>query len=396
MSTQTISAPAWLGVVGGGQLGRMFAQAAQAAGYRVAVYTNGADSPAAQVADRLAVGAYDDAEAVAEFAKTVEALTFEFENISAAAAYAAEEHTVVRPQPRILEAAQQRYREKEMLRENGFPTAPYRYVETGADLEDALVAMGHLAVYKTVASGYDGHGQVRIEGPRGLERAWALLAAGPGVVEGWIDFRCELSVIVARNPQGQTATYGPFRNDHVDHVLDVSVVPAGLGADIEEQAVKLATDIAESLQVEGVLCVEMFLTKDGRLLVNELAPRPHNSGHLTIEAYESSQFDQQVRTLCGLELGSTARKAPAAAMANLLGDLWIDGQPDASAAESDSTFVHVYGKAEVRRRRKMGHITALAATPEEARRKAIEARQVFTQGPPRETPADFLAERQNV
>ena len=391
MDAKPIPAPAWIGVVGGGQLGQMFSQAARAMGYRVAVYSNAEDSPAAQVADRVAVGAYDDADSIAEFASGVEALTFEFENISAAAAYAAAERTIVRPQPHILEAVQQRYREKELLRSHGFPTAPYHYVETGAELEAALIDLGHQAVFKTAASGYDGHGQVRIEGSRGLERAWALLAEGPAVVEGFVEFRCELSVIVARNPRGATATYGPLLNDHADHILDVSVVPAGLGVEIEQKAVALASNVADALDAEGMLCVEMFLTTAGELIVNELAPRPHNSGHLTIEAYESSQFDQQVRTLCALELGSTDRKAPAAAMANLLGDLWIDGKPDAAAVRSESTFVHIYGKADARRRRKMGHITALGATAEEARAKAVAARQAFAQGGGSQEPADDRA-----
>jgi 5-(carboxyamino)imidazole ribonucleotide synthase len=218
---------------------------------------------------------------------------------------------------------------------------------------------------------------VRLEGPESLQQAATLLESVPGIVEGWIDFRCELSVVVARNPQGQTATYGPMRNDHADHILDVSVVPAELGPAIERDAVTLARNVADALAVEGLLCVEMFLTRNGELLVNELAPRPHNSGHLTIEGFESSQFDQQVRTLCALDLGSTAAMAPAAAMANLLGDLWIDGEPKAEAAAGPGIFVHVYGKAEARRRRKMGHITALGETPEEARAKAVAAREAF-------------------
>ncbi|MEZ5362635.1 MAG: 5-(carboxyamino)imidazole ribonucleotide synthase [Bryobacterales bacterium] len=369
--------PAWLGVIGGGQLGLMFAESARAAGYRVAVYSSSADSPATQAADRVVVGAYDDADAVAEFAKTVDALTFEFENISSRAAYAAAEHTVVRPQPRILENAQHRSREKQLLRSHGFPTAPFFEVQTRAELEEALAQVDCNGVYKTAVSGYDGHGQVRIEGPGDLKRALELLEVGAGVVEGWIEYRCELSVVVARNWSGEIATYGPMRNDHADHILDVSVYPAHVGEKIEADAVKLATAVAEALQLEGLVCVEMFLTKDGRLLINELAPRPHNSGHLTIEAFETSQFDQQVRTLCGLSLGSTAPKVPAAAMVNLLGDLWIDGVPDPDGIESDSVFVHLYGKAEPRRRRKMGHITALGATTEEARAKAIAARLKF-------------------
>ncbi len=358
----------------------MFAQAAQKAGYLVAVYAEEAGSPASQAADRTTLGSYEDPVAIADFAKTVQALTFEFENIAAAAAYAAAEHVVVRPQPRILEIAQQRFREKEFLRSQGFLTAPYQLVESSAELAQAIAAIGPIVVFKTAASGYDGHGQVRIEGQQGLERAEQLLTSGPGVIEGWVDFRCELSVIVARNPQGETVTYGPFLNDHHDHILDVSVAPSGLDERLEVEAISVATAVAEALRLEGLLCVEMFLTQNDRLLINEIAPRPHNSGHLTIEAFESSQFDQQVRTLCALELGSTAFKAPAAAMVNLLGDLWFDGRPNHSSAGNDATFVHLYGKAEPRRRRKMGHITSLAATAREARLHAVAARDAFAGG----------------
>ena len=387
MSADGIAAPAWLGVVGGGQLGQMFTRAAKKAGYQVAVYTHADYSPAAQVADRITVGAYDDTEMIGEFAKSVAALTFEFENVSAAAAYKAAEYTVVRPQPRVLEIAQERFREKEFLRSHAIGTAPYRLVRSEGELADAISDIGPDVVFKTAVSGYDGHGQVRITKRKGIERAQELLADGPGVVEGWIDFRCELSVIVARNPQGRTTTYGPFLNDHADHILDVSVTPSGLESSLEHRAVLLATGVAKALDLEGLLCVEMFLTRDGQLLVNEVAPRPHNSGHLTIEAFESSQFDQQVRTLCGLELGGTGRTAPAAAMANLLGDLWFEGQPDPSVAKEEFTFVHVYGKAEPRRRRKMGHVTTLAATAEEARQRALAVRKAFA-GHPQNVPVE--------
>lgn len=378
MSVPEIQAPAWLGVVGGGQLGRMFTDAAHNLGYRVAVYSDADDSPAAQVADRVEVGAYDDAPAVGRFAETVEALTFEFENISAACGYAALQHTVVRPHPRILEIVQQRYREKEFLRENGFATAPYRLVENDAELEQTVRDFGGDGVFKTVTSGYDGHGQARVGDEAGLARAKKLLAGGNGIVEGWIDFECELSVIVARNPQGDRETFGPFRNDHADHILDVSVTPAGLGEDVERAAVTLGEQVAAALDLEGLVCVEMFLTRTGELLVNELAPRPHNSGHLTIEGFQASQFEQHVRAVCAAPLAPIARAAPAAAMANLLGDLWIDGAADAEAAAAgDDVFVHLYGKKEARRRRKMGHITALGETADEAREKALAARRAF-------------------
>lgn len=382
-SQAVIEAPAWLGVIGGGQLGRMFADAAHAAGYRVAVYSNGGYSPAAQVADRITVGSYDDVQRIANFAATVAAVTFEFENIAKEAAFAAAEKTIARPQPELLAAAQQRYREKETVRSHGAPTAPYRLVETRRDLESAAEDLGPAPVFKTVVSGYDGHGQVRLRSPADLDQAEGLLERGAGVVEGWIDHDCEISVLVARSARGEVATIGPMRNDHVDHILDVSTVPAQLDPEVESRALELATDLAIALDLQGLLCVEMFLTEEGELLVNELAPRPHNSGHLSIEAHSVSQYDLQVRTLCNLPLGArgpVGSKVPAAAMANLLGDLWIDGQADAEAAAGEGVTVHLYGKSEPRRRRKMGHITAVGDTVDEARERVRSARRRFAEG----------------
>ena len=377
---RSIDAPAWLGVIGGGQLGRMFTDAAHAAGYRVAVYSDGGHSPAAQVADRVTVGAYDDAERIAAFAATVAAVTFEFENISAEAAFAAAEETIARPHPELLAAAQQRYREKETVRSHGAPTAPYRLVETREQLEQAVEDLAPSPVFKTVVSGYDGHGQVRLRDAASLDEATKLLERGAGVVEGWIDHDCEISVLVARSPRGEVATIGPMRNDHAEHILDVSTLPAELDTNVEQRALELAKNLAVALDLQGLLCVEMFLTEEGELLVNELAPRPHNSGHLSIEAHAASQYDLQVRTLCNLPLGDVSMKVPAAAMVNLLGDLWIDGRADAEAAAGEGVSVHLYGKAEPRRRRKMGHITAVRPTIGEARERALAARLRFANG----------------
>ena len=379
-SESTIEAPAWLGVIGGGQLGRMFTDAAHAAGYRVAVYSSGGYSPAAQVADRVTVGPYDDAERIAAFAATVAAVTFEFENISKDAAFAAAEKTIARPRPELLAVAQQRYREKETVRSHGAPIAPHRLVESRGELERAADDLGPAPVFKTVVSGYDGHGQVRLRTAEDLDAAEALLERGAGVVEAWIDHDCELSVVVARNRLGEVATLGPMRNDHADHILDVSTLPAELDPDVEARALELAVDLARKLDLEGVLCVEMFLTGTGELLVNELAPRPHNSGHLSIEAHRASQYDLQVRTLCNLPLGDAGMQVPAAAMANLLGDLWLDGAADADAASGEGVTVHLYGKAEPRRRRKMGHITAVGDTVEEVRERVLAARRRFEHG----------------
>lgn len=376
MTAKIIPAPAWLGVIGGGQIGRMFVQAAQAAGYRVAVYTDTAQSPAARAANRHDVGAYDDAGAVARFAKTVDALTFALEDVSALAAYAAAEHTVVRPQPRILATVQHRLREKQFLRSRGFPTAPFFYIRNGSELERALVSLGWNAVFKKAAGGRDGRGQVRIEGSFGLERAWGMLQSGAGVLEGWIDACCDLSVIVARNGRGEIATYGPMRNDHAASVLDRSVYPALAGDAIEAEAIRVAIEAAKALRLEGVLCVEVFVIRDGALLVNGITPHPHASGHLTVEAFASSQFDQQVRALCGLELGSTSPTSRAAVMVNLREDIRLNGPATPPTPESE-VFFHIDDEAASQRGGDRGHITALGETAAAAWNAAIEARSAL-------------------
>ena len=372
---------ATVGVLGSGQLGRMFAIAARRMGYRVHTLSPDDDTPTGQVADREVQAAYDDLDAVRDFARAVDVVTFEFENVSAAAAEAAAEHAPVRPGGQVLHTTQNRLREKGFLSQAGFPVAPFAAVRSAEELERAVAGIGTPAVLKTAGWGYDGKGQAKIAAPGDAAAAWASLATDEAILESFVDFEREVSVVGARGLDGTFAHFGVFANDHRNHILDVTVAPAPVPARVEREAVEIARGILGALEVVGVLCVEMFLTRDGRLLVNELAPRPHNSGHLTFDACVTSQFEQQLRAICGLPLGSTELLRPAA-MANLLGDLWKDGTPDwAAACRFPEVKLHLYGKAQARPGRKMGHLTALAADAEEARRLVVRAREALAPHP---------------
>ena len=367
-----------IGVLGSGQLGRMFAIAARRMGYRVHTLSPDYDTPTGQVADREVQAAYDDLDAVRDFARGVDVVTFEFENVSAAATEAAAEHTPVRPAGSVLHATQHRLREKGFLAGAGFPVTPFAAVRSLGDLRAALAALGTPAVLKTAGWGYDGKGQVRIAAPGEAEAAWSALGGEEAILEAFVDFDREVSVVAARGLDGSFAHFGVIENRHHRHILDVSTAPAAVPPGVEREAVAVARGILEGLGVVGVLAVEMFLTRDGRLLVNELAPRPHNSGHLTFDACVTSQFEQQLRAICGLPLGSPELLRPAA-MANLLGDLWSEGEPDWEAAcRLPDVKLHLYGKAAARPGRKMGHLTALAGTVEEARERVIAARAALT------------------
>ena len=369
---------ATVGVLGSGQLGRMFAIAARRMGYRVHTFSPDDDTPTGQVADREVRGAYDDLDAVRGFARAVDVVTFEFENVSAAAAQAAAELAPVRPAGTVLHTTQNRLREKGFLRGAGFPVAPFAAVRSAEELERAVAEIGTPAVLKTAGWGYDGKGQAKVLTPGEAAAAWSALATDEAILEAFVDFEREVSVVAARGVDGSFAHFGVLANDHRNHILDVTVAPAPVPPEVEREAVAIARGVLEGLEVVGVLCVEMFLTRDGRLLVNELAPRPHNSGHLTFDACVTSQFEQQLRAICGLPLGSTEMLRPAA-MANLLGDLWSGGEPDwAAACRFSEVKVHLYGKAAARLGRKMGHLTALAETPEEARRIVLAAREALT------------------
>ena len=365
---------ATLGVLGSGQLGRMFAIAARRMGYRVHTLSPDEDTPTGQVADLEIQAQYDDLDAVRRFASGVSVVTFEFENVPAATAQAAAEHAPVRPAGRVLHTTQHRIREKTFLQQAGFPLTPFRTVETSEDLAKAVAELGTPAILKTADFGYDGKGQARVESADGAEAAWTSIGRAPAVLEQFIPFECEVSVVAARGADGACVDWGVIENEHRRHILDVSLAPARVAAEVAGRAREIAHSVLDALDVIGVLCVEFFVEPGGRLLINELAPRPHNSGHLTVDASATSQFEQQLRAVCGLPLGSTELLRPAA-MANLLGDLWTDGEPDWPAAlKCPRVKLHLYGKMEPRPGRKMGHMTALAADVETALALVLHAR----------------------
>ncbi len=376
---RVIEPGATLGVLGSGQLGRMFAIAARQLGYRVHTYSPRRDTPTGQVADEEHVGPYGELDAVRRFAAGVDVVTFEFENVPAATAAAAAEHAPVRPDGSVLHICQHRQREKTFLRDRGLPVTPFRVVRSRAELTPAVDALGTPCVLKTAGFGYDGKGQVRIDdaSPAALDDAWRRLSTEEAVLEAWVHYEREISVVAARGLDGEFLAYAPFENHHERHILDLSLSPASIPADVARSADALARRVLQELDVVGVLCVEMFLLPDGALLINELAPRPHNSGHLTVDAHVTSQFEQQVRTICGLPLGSVAQPRPAA-MVNLLGEAWRPNKPRWSRALAlPDVHLHLYGKREVRGGRKMGHITALAETLDEARARALAARRAL-------------------
>ena len=366
-----------IGVLGSGQLGRMLALAARPMGYGVHVFSPERESPAGRVADREWSAPYEDLAAARRFAGGVDVVTLEFENIPAGTVEEISSLAPVRPGLHALQTTQNRLREKEFLSGAGFPVAPFRSVPDRSSLDAAIGEVGAPAVLKTAGFGYDGKGQTKISTPEDADAAWDGLG-GEAVLEAWVDFVAELSVVAVRGLDGSFAHYGAVRNTHGRHILDLTVAPAGVPPEVEGRAVEVAAGVFEELGIVGTACVEFFLTGDGDLLVNEIAPRPHNSGHWTIEGAATSQFEQQLRAVCGLPLGSTHRPEPAA-MANLLGDLWAAGEPDWPAALAvPGASLHLYGKAEPRPGRKMGHITALAPTPEDAARRALEARRALT------------------
>jgi 5-(carboxyamino)imidazole ribonucleotide synthase len=367
-----------LGILGGGQLGRMFAIAARRLGYRVHALDPTDDCPAGQVADEEVVAAYDDLDAARRFAAGVDVVTFEFENIPAETLAEVARLRPVHPSPEVLHICRHRLREKDFLGGRGFPVTAYRPVRGPGDLGQALAEIGTPAILKTADFGYDGKGQVRLDRAEDAALAWKLLGRPVGVLEAFVPFAAEISVVCARSQQGQFACYPPVENVHSRHILDVTTAPAAVEPAVALRAAEMARAIAEALQVVGVLAVEMFLLGSGELLVNELAPRPHNSGHFTIDACITSQFEQQLRAVCGLPLGEVELLRPAA-MANLLGDLWQQGEPNwAEALALPEVKLHLYGKREARPGRKMGHLTALAETPEAARQRVLAARQALT------------------
>ena len=363
-----------IGVLGSGQLGRMLALAARRMGYRTHVFSPDPGAPASQVADRAWTAAYDDLDAVRAFAQSVSAVTLEFENIPASTVEEIEELVPVRPGGAVLHTTQHRLREKTFLDRAGFPTVPFRAVPSRAALDVALKELGPPTVLKTAGFGYDGKGQTKISISDEIEAAWATLGGGEAVLEAWVDFACEVSVVAARGMEGAFVHFGVVENTHCDHILDLTLAPAALSPETTYEAVEITQGIFEELDIVGTVCVELFLSTDGKLLVNEVAPRPHNSGHWTIDAAVTSQFEQQLRAVCGVPLGGTGQLRPAA-MANLLGDLWMEGEPELTTALAfPEAKLHLYGKREARPGRKMGHLTALAGTTEAAAKLARAAR----------------------
>lgn len=372
---------ATLGVMGSGQLGRMFAIAARKLGYRVHTFSPEYDTPTGQVADKEVTASYDDEAAVREFARGIAVLTFEFENVPSRTVEWAAAHCPVRPAGHVLHICQHRLREKEFLSGAGVPVAPFRKVESAAQLIAAAEEIGLPGVVKTAAFGYDGKGQRKLTvgmSPAELEAAWQPFEGAPAVLEKFITFEREISVMVARGTDGQVVTWPVFENEHANHILDITYCPARIPSAVAERARELAIAVAQALNLAGVLAVEMFLQANGEIIINELAPRPHNSGHLTFDACVTSQFEQQVRAVCGLPLGSTELLRPAA-MANLLGDVWSGGEPDwAALLAYPDVKLHLYGKAAAKPGRKMGHLTALASTAEVAAILAREARTALS------------------
>jgi len=368
---------ATIGVLGSGQLGRMFAIAARRMGYRVHTLSPDNDTPTGQVADREVQAAYDDLDKVRDFARNVSVVTFEFENVPAPTAEAAAQFAPVRPAGSVLHTTQHRLREKSFLSRAGFPVTPFVTVRSQAELDAGLEKLGCPAVLKTAGWGYDGKGQFKIAARGQSAEAWRSVNTGEAVLEAFVDFECEVSVVGVRGGDGSVVTYPVIENSHRNHILDLSCCPARISDSVAGQAAEIARGVLESLDCVGVLCVEFFVARDGRLLINELAPRPHNSGHLTIDACTTSQFEQQLRAICHLPLGSTELLRPAA-MANLLGDLWEPAEPDwAAACAMADVKLHLYGKLQARPGRKMGHLTVLAADAEAALARVEQARRAL-------------------
>ncbi len=364
-----------LGVMGGGQLGRMFALAARRMGYRIHVFDPTPGGPAGQAADLEMNTDYADEEALAGFARGVSAVTFEFENIPARSLEALARVRPVHPHPEVLLTCQHREREKTFLSRKGYPLAPFAVVDSAASLREGLRQTGVPAVLKTAAFGYDGKGQTRVSATDSPEAIWHTFGADRAVLEAWIEHDREISVICAGSPERGYTCFPAAENIHTRHILDVSILPARAEPDVLAEAAAIARSIAGELRLTGLVAVEFFLPPGGRLLVNELAPRPHNSGHATLEACVTSQFEQQVRTLCGIPTGSPRLLCPAV-MVNLLGDLWGDGEPDWSPVlREPAAKLHLYGKEQARPGRKMGHVTVLDPDAETAVTKAFALRR---------------------
>ena len=368
-----------LGLLGGGQLGRMFTVAARTMGYHVIVLDPDPESPAGELATDHLCAEYQDPRALEYLTQRCAAITTEFENVPAAALGLLALSCVMRPGAKAVSITQDRIREKNFLQESGFPVAQFAAVRNTAELEAALARIGLPALLKVSRLGYDGKGQARVSERAGARAAWDLMGHQPCVLEELLDLKAEVSVVLARGADGAMATFPVAENVHHQGILDMSMAPARVSAAVQREAVVLAQAIAERLEYVGVLAVEFFVLAGERLTVNEIAPRPHNSGHYTLDACVTSQFEQQVRALCGLPLGPTRLHA-AAVMVNLLGDLWpaTGGEPDWGAALHDPCVkLHLYGKRNPRPGRKMGHYTCLGETLDQALAAAMSVRGIL-------------------
>jgi 5-(carboxyamino)imidazole ribonucleotide synthase len=362
-----------IGIFGGGQLGRMTAMAARALGYQIRVLDPEPDCAARPVSDVCITADFDDPQGAAELAKGSDVVTLEIEKISQPSLHAAALYAPVRPGAHVLEIVQDRGRQKAWLAQQGFPMGAYRDVSTEEELSAAVGALGGAVFAKSCTGGYDGRGQALVHAPDEAHAAWRAIGGGPAVAERALDLELELSVMVARTPNGETAVFPPALNHHQERILAWSVVPGPLPKEIARRATVLGREIADAIGLEGLLAVEMFLLRDGSVLVNELAPRPHNSFHATERACITSQFEQHVRAVCGMPLGSTDVIVPAA-IVNLLGDLWQDGPPPFERAlRLPGVRLHLYGKKGARPGRKMGHLSAIGSSPEAAVERAREA-----------------------
>jgi 5-(carboxyamino)imidazole ribonucleotide synthase len=381
MSDQTpmVAPGCTIGILGGGQLGRMMAIAAKQMGYRIHIFSETDDSPGGQVADLEVVGSLDDLPLIESFARAVDVVTIETENIPTATLNTAAKIVPSYPGHRTLETCQDRGKEKQFLLESQIPTCGFRIVRSVDELKEACQDLSP-AVLKTTSGGYDGKGQARIASIEDAEDAWQSLGTTEAILEEWIEYDFEFSVVAARAVDGQNTAYASIRNNHVNGILDVSICPSGVSEDACKAATEIVFAIMDRLESVGVLTVEFFY-RGGEVLVNEIAPRPHNSGHLTIEGHVTSQFEQHVRAICGLAFGSTELLKPIA-MANLLGDCWLSGQPRwDSALASPNTKLHLYGKQTPKPGRKMGHLTATAESAELASQNVVAMRELLPAEP---------------
>jgi len=369
---------ATIGILGGGQLGRMTAMAARSLGYRVQVLDPDRSCPASFVVDSCFTASFDDAHAAGDLARGSDVVTLEIEQISLSSLEEAARHAPVRPEASVLKVVQDRIRQKNWLQSSVFPIGDWRPATSAQELAVAIQQFGRDCFIKSTSGGYDGRSQIRLQPASptsSAEEVWKSLGSKPCVVEQALPLEYEISVLVARRPCGEAAVYSPALNHHQDQILDWSAIPASLPADLHKQATDLALQISQQLQVVGLLVIEMFVLKDGRLLVNELAPRPHNSYHASERACATSQFEQAVRAICDLPLGDASVIKPAA-ISNLLGDVWLGTRPPAfdRALAIPGVRLHLYEKSVPRPGRKMGHLSAIGETPQQAVDRVLKAR----------------------